>query len=41
MDFKHARRGAYKGGGLIDLLKIFNSKLNICCLKIENNIHIA
>ena len=35
-------RGAYWRGGLyegeINFLKCFNGKLNICCLKIENNI---
>ena len=32
---------AYKKGGLINFLKILNTLLNICCLKIEKTIHIV
>ena len=44
--FKHSRGGligvgAYKREGLINVLKIFNSSLNICRLKIEKTMYIV
>ena len=46
IDFKYSKGGLLKmglirEGDLINILKIFNSQLNICCLKIKNSIHIV